>query len=357
MDESTGMDAEPVKAEKYVQRWPNADYAYNDGYQHGYYAGQQSIKEDKKEKNMEGVGSDKTNIYVGEGRGGDSGGSMAALVAALGQRNQGSDNAALIAALGQRNESANLIPLLAALGHRNEDRRGDDGFGFGGLGGGGILGLIALLGILRGGRGGLFGGDDGGCDNGAVERPVFNAAVLSKLGNIEGSIPTTALQTQNALQGALAQLALGISNGFAQTGDRIQNATYLLSKELCDVNQNVSSQGCQTREVVLQTKAEVLTELKNNRISELEDQVRTLKSHDHVRESEVRINNTLTNTSVQQQQQSQLQAQFDHLFRRLGNIEFEQNQIARSTNANLIVGNAGATTTGAQTSTPTNVRA
>lgn len=351
MDESTGMDAEPVKAEKYVQRWPNADYAYQDGYQHGYYAGQHSIKEDEKEKTMEGVGSDKTNIYVGEGRGSDSGASTAAVIAALGSRNQGSDNAALLAALGSRNQ-ADMTPALIAALSGHDRHRGDDGFGFGG--GGGILGLLAILGLLRG-RGGLGGGD---CDdNGAVERPVFNAAVLSKLGNIEGVIPTTALQTQNALQGALAQLALGISNGFAQTGDRIQNATYLLSKELCDVNQNVSSQGCQTREVVLQTKAEVLTELKNNRISELEDQVRTLKSHDHVRESEVRINNTLTNTSVQQQQQSQLQAQFDHLFRRLGNIEFEQNQIARSTNANLIVGNAGATTTGAQTSTPTNVRA
>lgn len=301
---------------------------------------------------MDGINSDKVQIHVGGG--GDGGAaSTAAVIAALGNRNQADLSPAILASLGNRNQGDNIPALIAALSGHDRHRGYDDGgFGFGG--GGGILGLLAILGLLRG-RGGLGGGD---CDdNGAVERPVFNAAVLSKLGNIEGSIPTTALQTQNALQGALAQLALGISNGFAQTGDRIQNATYLLSKELCDVNQNVSSQGCQTREVVLQTKAEVLTELKNNRISELEDQVRTLKSHDHVRESEVRINNTLTNTSVQQQQQSQLQAQFDHLFRRLGNIEFEQNQIARSTNANLIVGNAGATTTGAQTSTPTNVRA
>lgn len=275
---------------------------------------------------MEGIASDKVNIHVGGG-GGDSGASTAAVIAALGSRNQGSDNAALLAALGSRNQADMTPALIAALsGH---DRRGygdGDGFGFGG---GGILGLLAILGLLRG-RGGLGGGGD--CDdNGAVERPVFNAAVLSKLGNIEGSIPTTALQTQNALQGALAQLALGISNGFAQTGDRIQNATYLLSKELCDVNQNVSSQGCQTREVVLQTKAEVLTELKNNRISELEDQVRTLRSHDHVRDSEVRINNTLTNTSVQQQQQQQQQRLDDERFNRLfGFLANIGNQVQRT---------------------------
>jgi hypothetical protein len=323
------------------ERWPSADYAYTDGYQHGYYAGQQSTTIKDEETTMDGINSDKVSINLG-GEGGGGAGAMAALVAALGNRNQGNDNAALIAALGGRNESRSDVGLLAAL-MNGRDRHDDGGMN--------SMWPILLLALL-GRRGGFGGGDDGG----EVERPVFNAAVLGKLGNIEGQIPNVALQTQNALQGALAQLALGVSQGFAQTGDRIQNSTYLLSKELCDVNQNVSSQGCQTREVVQAGTQAVLSRIDGNRIAELESQIARMHSHDHVRDSEIRISQTVNTNQAQNQQQAQLQAQFDNLNRRLGGIEYEQNQIARATNANLIIGNTGATTTGAQTASPINVR-
>lgn len=63
---------------------------------------------------------DKVNVNVGGGDGGGAGG-MAALVAALGGRNQGNDNAALIAALGNRNDdSANWAPMLAMMNRRDE---------------------------------------------------------------------------------------------------------------------------------------------------------------------------------------------------------------------------------------------
>jgi hypothetical protein len=349
MDESTGMDAEPVKAEKYVQRWPNADYAYNDGYQHGYYAGQQTIKEDEKEKNMEGVGSDKTNIYVGEGRGSDSGASTAAVIAALGSRNQGSDNAALLAALGSRNQ-ADMTPALIAALSGHDRHRGDDGFGFGG--GGGILGLLAILGLLRG-RGGLGGGD---CDdNGTVERPVFNAAVLSKLGSIEGAIPTAALETQNQICESVSSLALGTQQGFANVKDSVQGLALYLANQLNAINTNVSDQGCRTRDTVQTTSTAILSRIDGNRIAELEAQIARMHSHDHARDSEIRISQTVNTNQQQAQVQAQLQSQFDQLFRRLGNIEFEQNQIAKNTNANLIIGSTGVAT-GAQSANPVNVR-
>ncbi len=73
----------------------------------------------------EGINTDKVIVNAG-GSGSEGSGSMAAVIAALGNRNQGNDNAALIAALGNRNDDSNSWgPMLAAM----NNRRGDDGFG------------------------------------------------------------------------------------------------------------------------------------------------------------------------------------------------------------------------------------
>src|SRR6185436_20153857 len=104
------------------------------------------LGEAEKETRMsEGINTDK--VIVNAGSGGGDGGNMAAVIAALGNRNQGNDNAALIAALGNRNDdNAGLMPALAMM---NNNRMPVDGFG----GMNGILG-IAALGLIfgRGGR-------------------------------------------------------------------------------------------------------------------------------------------------------------------------------------------------------------
>lgn len=93
--------------------------------------------------------ADKVNIHVGGADGGGFGGA-AAMIAALGNRNDGSDNAALIAALGNRNDGAGgmaaLAPLLAGMNGNN------------GMNNPWPIILLALLGRGRGG--GLFGGGD-----------------------------------------------------------------------------------------------------------------------------------------------------------------------------------------------------
>ncbi len=279
---------------------------------------------------MDGIASDKVNINVGGGEGSGGGGSMAAVIAALGNRNQGSDTAALIAALGNRNET-----------HRVDD----GGFGLGG--GGGILGLLAILGLLRG-RGGL--GGEGGEACGETARTAILQTLMEGQSALRAEVPTTALQTQNALQAALASLALGTAQGFANTKDSIQNSTYLLSKELCDVNQNVSAQGCQTRDTVQNGITAVLSRIDQNRIAELEAKLARVESHGHARDTEINVTQNVSQMQQQQQQQTQLNS----LFPLLHAVLAEQ-QIAKATNANLIIGSTGVAT-GPQTSNPVNVR-
>jgi hypothetical protein len=200
----------------------------------------QMYREDSK-MGLENV-SDKININLGDGAQRGGGAEMAALVAALGTRNQGGDHAALIAALGNRNDTgANLAPLLAMMHNRNDGDR--DGMG-------NMWPLLLLLLLGRGGHGGgIFGGGDDNCGGGAVGASILQSLTEGQ-GDIRAAIPTVALENLNAIQHSISQLALGTQQGFANTKDAVQNTLLALSQALSTVNQNVSSQGCQTREYV-----------------------------------------------------------------------------------------------------------
>lgn len=308
--------------------------------------------------------------------------------------------------------------MVAALGGRNERGMGGDGFGFGGGGGLGALLAIALLGG-RGGFGGFGGGFGGGPvienfqnnggrggfpipfpvpfpfpdrdrghDHGCCEQ-LGQQVILSKLGSIEGAIPLAAANTTNdilaqtnALQGALASLALGSQQGFsnvkdsvqistgslavaiAGTKDAIQNGLFLtntnLLEGLCSVKQVVVDDGEKTRALLVSrfqledqtriaSQAAEIIELRNDR-----------DSRGRHADLELKITNTNTAVAAQQQAQSQFQLQ-DVLNTVRGlvpcvNALINESQIARATNANLIVGSTGVLT-GAQTANPTNVRA
>jgi hypothetical protein len=310
----------------------------------------------------DGINSDKVSINLSGGEGGGNGGAMAALVAALGNRNQGDNSAALIAALGSRNNDNQLAPLMAMMHNRND---GDhDGLGE-------MWPLLLLL-LGRGGRGGgLFGGGDdcGGAGGDAINQLTLTE-VLSKLGTIEGQIPLTALQSQNAIQSSIAQLALADQQGFANVKDSVQNTLLALSQALATVNQNVSSQGCQTREYVGndgdKTRMLLVTRFgqedatkiaeQNARILALESRCDNDRRHS---ESTLQITNTNTAVAAQAQFQQQQQQQFQidsALERAVGRItnSFNQTMIARQ--GQDIVNLGTMTASGTQTSANTQVR-
>lgn len=272
------------------------------------------------------------------------------------------------------------------------------GFG-GGFGGGDGLGLIALLALL-GGRG--FGRDgdcdkNGGDSNAAVIAALSaitnrnndddcceSLAVLSKLASIEGAIPAVGSQ----IQLALANLAAGLTAqnntntqtvtnqlGQIQLGQLVQSNA--IQKAVADVDTNVDRVGASiintvrddgnaTRALIT---ANVIQDLRDDKIilaNENAELRHDQRHHEHRRELDgLRINIENNNLAIAQQAQFQRQRQEDDDNRNI-RFEFERlrnhlniidSQFAKATNSNVIVGNTGASTTGAQTASPTNVRA
>src|SRR3990172_760040 len=167
---------------------------------------------------MEGLQSDKVNINVGGDGGSGGGAGLAAVIAALGNRNEGGDTAGLIAALGNRNNDgfggAGALAMLGPLMANNNNGMNN-------------LWPIILLALLGRGRGGFgFGGDDASCGPSSGIGPG-QAAILQTLlegqSSLRAEVPTSALEIQNAIQSAIGSLALGTQQGFANTKDAVQN--------------------------------------------------------------------------------------------------------------------------------------
>jgi hypothetical protein len=277
---------------------------------------------------------------------------------------------AALAALSQKGVGNDMSPLaLTAMMHRGGNDRMHDGWGHGGLAGA-ALGFVAGALVNGGRRGGLFGGGDEGGDG--CERPVFDAAILGKLGTLEGLVPTTALQTQLSTQQAVSSASLNelqaISNakdttqavgaalGSAVSGvkDSVQNLALFLSNQLNVVNQNVSEQGCQTRSAVQLSTQAILERINANTIAELQAELAEARHHGRGKESEISISQTVTQVQAQAQQQQQQQQQFAALNGILCQLH-GLTQIAHATNANIVAGNSGPVLTGAQTANPTNI--
>lgn len=298
----------------------------------------------------DGINTDKVIVNAG-GSGDGGGGSMAAVIAALGNRNQGNDNAALIAALGNRNDNQ-LGPLMAMLGNNNRDR---DGMGE-------MWPLLLLL--LGRGRGGFGGGDDC-CDDGHRDVSPAHAALLQtmteNLSDLRAQVPTTALQSQNAIQGAIAQLALADQQGFAGVKDAVQSLALFQSNQLNNINQNVSDQGCKTRELVQSTSTAVLQRMDDLRIRELEhDRDRAERAIEvNSLRSQVEITNTNTATATQAQGQFQSQLQFQDINNKIdrlcGSINIA-NQTMLARQGQDIVNLGTMTASGTQAAANTQVR-
>jgi hypothetical protein len=255
-----------------------------------------------------------------------------------------------------------ILPALLA----NKDHHG----GLGGALAGGLGGL--LLGGLLGnnGNGGLFGGN--GNNGGNVLPTLENYQVLN-------SIQSSQLATQagfNAVESAISAQSLGIANQASQYAlgaqsqisgvkDSVQTLGSGLAVALGNVNQNVLVTAAQTAAAIAadgdRTRSLITSQYEaslNRQLTEANlrlEGVERARGHDAIN---MRIDNSNNVTQAQAQTQMQFQMQQQgQLLNGLYPYILGTHQHAQATNANIIAGNTGAVTTGAQTSTPTNVNA
>lgn len=250
--------------------------------------------------------SDKVNLNINPS-GGDGGfGGMGALAAMM-MANRGDDS--------QSNIWASILPAL--MNQRND----------GGFGGGNSVWPILLLALLRNGGGGLFGGGNVG-DGG-----VAGVNVLDNLSDLRAAIPTTALENQNAILGAIAQQTLGNQQGFAGVKDSVQNTLLALSQAVAGINQNVSAQGCQTRETVKDDGEKTRALITTNQIADLQRQLsvaqldaRDERHHARAREIEVNVSQQVNQQQAQNQFQAQLQSQMAALTQLIHGVAINNNR-------------------------------
>lgn len=209
------------------------------------------------------------------------------------------------------------------------------------------------------------------------------AAVLAKLGTIEGAIPAVGCELQLALQSAVASLtAQGNANAASltqqlnalQLGQLVQSQNILTA--VANVDNNVSQEACTTRGAIAASEARITALINANELARANAQIvmqaneiaelRSDARHsDHRRELDgLRISIENNNNATAQQAQFQQQRQTDLTFSRLERdnhdlrcLLTEVLQVSRSTQSNILVGNQGVTTTGPQTANPTNVNA
>lgn len=244
---------------------------------------------------------------------------------------------------------------------------GFGGFGGGGFGGGGGLVAGLVLGSLlrRDGR------DDCGPGGNGVDT-LTSVAILQKLGDVQAAVPASTAAIENStlnqtigLNNSLSSLALGLCQGFSNLKDSVQASAALNLAATQNVNQTVLSTTCEIKGVV-HTEGELTRALINNLNTENLNRIITTQAAalielrgDAHRASD---NHSINISMAQNQAQAQLQAQAqNNVLEKLVHLIADTNQVARATaaNANFIIGNAGATTTGAQTATasPVNVKA
>lgn len=222
---------------------------------------------------------------------------------------------------------------------------GFGGFG-GGLGGFGLVGLVGLNNLFDRGR------RDGDCDGaGGAGQRIFDATILSKLGNIEGQIGQTACNTdanvsavganikdtiQNQtlfLQQQLATILLAGQQSAANTKDAIQNSLAITTEGICELNSSLQSVACSIKDVV-QNQAAATNALINQIDRErLQSELNELRAHGRSRETEINVTQQVNQAQAQQQQQ----AQFNNLFSAFHNLVGEL-QVQRQGNRTVQFG-------------------
>jgi len=186
---------------------------------------------------------------------------------------------------------------------------GHDGMGLGGGGfGAGLVGGLLGGALLGNRRGGLFGGD--GCGDGvSPAQAAFDQSIMNGVNGLTAAVPSNALQTQNAIlesqnaiQNAIASFALGTSQGFSNVKDSVTNTGTVL---LQSGNQNTQS--------ILNAICGLSSKIDAGTIANLQAElaeVRTARATDGVR---VDVTQTVSQNQAQLQAQNQQQQQFQIL--------------------------------------------
>ena len=270
--------------------------------------------------------------------------------------------------VGESSGGAGLLPM-AAMAMMGNNR---------GIGGGAALGAGAaglLAGALLGGNGGLFGGrNDGGFNrDSAPLNGTDGMAIIGAIGNVKDVVGASTASVTATVTSGNQMLGEAICQGFAASAAAELQQTIMLSQQananqimliqgIGAVAQGVADQGCRTREAICTdgtaTRA-LITQLNTDNLNRLLT-VADLDRRDEAnrgrsREVEVNVSQVVNQAQAQAQQQQQQQ----QIVFTLANLaaQFGTLQNAVATNSNLIIGNTGATTTGAQTANPVNVRA
>ena len=241
----------------------------------------------------------------------------------------------------------------------------NESIGSGGVGGGiSAFGLLGVVGIdsLAGRRG------NEANSNSVVETWALNNAINSNGLAVQAGINTitSAIDSQSLSNATAAgQYALAAQQGFSGVKDSVQTLATALSVAIGNVNQNVLLASKDALAATAASTSTILQAIASNTEAELRQKLtvaqleaseeRSRRSHDAI---SFKIDNS--NTVNQSQQQAQMQFQLQQqgaLLNSMYPLAVGTFQHAQATNANIIAGNSGAVTTGAQTSTPTNVNA
>jgi len=239
---------------------------------------------------------------------------------------------------------------------------GDGGLGFGG--GGGLIGGLILGSLLRQGRGGLFGGEDGGAVVAPGAQAQANMSLMQSIGQVDKAV---AVGTA-AMEASQANQSIGLTNQFnnvtaslATRVDGVKEAVnanaVTLMQQLNTVNTNlltgfnqtqsfINNDGDKTRALITQQYEATL----NRQLTDANAAVIALQNRFENAERARGIEVNTTTTVNQMQQQSQQQQQYGQLYNAIWGLS----QSIRSNNEAINVGSG--TLTANPTNTNTNIR-
>ena len=286
---------------------------------------------------------------------------------------------------------------------------GNRGYGHAGLGAaaGGAIGFV-LGALLNGGNGGLFGNNRNDAGNLVTTTELNTAlnaqtqnqntnAILQQLSAIavaipenEGKVQLAISQSQNALSSLAQANALAIANGVANVNaniagqaatiiasegavkDAVTNASTLSQLGIAGINtlaqqlaaglglqasnnttailSAIRDDGDKTRALVTSFNDATLNRIITTQANEIIE----LKNDRTVANSGLTVTQTVNQVQAQAQAQQQQQQQFA-ILSQIATSLAGLTQIAHATNQNVIAGNTGAVTTGAQSANPVNV--
>ena len=236
---------------------------------------------------------------------------------------------------------------------------GDGGLGFGG--GGGLIGGLILGSLLRQGRGGLFGGEDGGAVVAPGAQATANMQLMQSIGQVDKAV---AVGTA-AMEASQANQTIGLTNQLnAQTGslanrvegvkDVVNSNAVALMQQLNTVNTNMLAGFNQTQQVVQndgdKTRALITAQYEatlNRQLNEANNAIIELRSREHVGNATRGVEVTTTNNINQMQQQQQQQAQYGQLYSAIWGL----GQSIRDSNSAINVGSGTQTSTNSPTNT------